>query len=353
MGAVDELIGKWRANPDADATVALCSFLSTTAGMEDLIREVGTNAQTWHLDDPQVMLAVGRMFLDSQLLPEAQAALVSAGKADGRDARAFRYLGEVLLRRGDAMRAEKVLARAIQLGSQDADTQLWHERATVYVALQKRVGIQAVAAEVARTLPKKNSIPPPTVTPRAGSLSDEVTNPRGNALSFDDPTTVMDSAANWQLDKHPSAHPVARAPVASPPDALPKAPKVPAGLGVSSAAAAAHAAKAPGLRPLSAPPPLPGFFEPAAPPKSTPPPLPKSTPPPLPGLSALGGAAQSVEAHSPRPAQPTPAPLPPVDLPGGNGMHSLSDGQPTLELSPAMRAQLAPQVPALAQAPAP
>ncbi|MEZ4375695.1 MAG: hypothetical protein R3B07_33100 [Polyangiaceae bacterium] len=353
MGAVDELIGKWRANPDADATVALCSFLSTTAGMEDLIREVGTNAQTWHLDDPQVMLAVGRMFLDSQLLPEAQAALVSAGKADGRDARAFRYLGEVLLRRGDAMRAEKVLARAIQLGSQDADTQLWHERATVYVALQKRVGIQAVAAEVARTLPKKNSIPPPTVTPRAGSLSDEVTNPRGNALSFDDPTTVMDSAANWQLDKHPSAHPVARAPVASPPDALPKAPKVPAGLGVSSAAAATHGSKAPGPRPLSAPPPLPGFFEPASPPKSTPPPLPKSTPPPLPELSALGGAAQSVEAHSPRPAQPTPAPLPPIDLPGGNGMHSLSDGQPTLELSPAIRAQLAPQVPAFAQAPAP
>lgn len=33
-------------------------------------------------------------------------------------------------------------------------------------------------------------------------------------------------------------------------------------------------------------------------------------------------------------------------------MPSLSDGQPTLELSPAVRAQLAPQIPALAQAPA-
>src|SRR5690606_30049165 len=95
-------------------------------------------------------------------------------------------------------------------GSKDPDTTLWHERSTVYVALQKRVGIQAVAQEVARTLPKANSIPP-TALPRSGSLSDEVTNPRGNAISFDDPTRVMDSAA-LQAGAHPSAHPAARAP---------------------------------------------------------------------------------------------------------------------------------------------
>ncbi len=53
------------------------------------------------------MLAVGRMHLDAGLLAEAQASLVAAGKANGRDSKPFRYLGEVLLRRGDAVRAER------------------------------------------------------------------------------------------------------------------------------------------------------------------------------------------------------------------------------------------------------
>ncbi|HYQ26488.1 MAG TPA: hypothetical protein VER04_04690, partial [Polyangiaceae bacterium] len=113
MSALDELLRQWRSNPDADATIALCSFLGTSP-REELIREVATSAEAWHAEDGPVMLAVGRMHLDAGLLAEAQAALVSAGKANGRDAKAFRYLGEVLLRRGDALRAEKVLARALQ-----------------------------------------------------------------------------------------------------------------------------------------------------------------------------------------------------------------------------------------------
>ena len=138
MGALDELLTAWRSNPDAESTVAICSY-SWVSGPEALIREVGTSAEAWHVHDPAVMLAVGRMYLDAGLLVEGQAALVLAGKANSRDPRPFRYLGEVLLRRGDAMRAEKVLARALQLGS-DAEARLWHDRAVVYVALQKRIG---------------------------------------------------------------------------------------------------------------------------------------------------------------------------------------------------------------------
>src|SRR5688572_9693308 len=178
MGALDELLSSWRTNPDAESTVALATYLGVS-GREDLIREVGGRAETWHAADCDVMLAIGRMYLDGGLLPEAQATLVTAGKADARDGRPFRYLGEVLLRRGDAMRAEKVLARAVQLGQGDAETRLWHDRAVVYVALQKRVGPQAVATEVSRTLPKQLSIPPPTM---AGSYTgeEEPTNPRAN-----------------------------------------------------------------------------------------------------------------------------------------------------------------------------
>lgn len=162
MSALDELLRHWRSNPDADATIALCSFLGTSS-REELIREVAASAETWHAEDGSVMLAVGRMYLDAALLSEAQGALVAASKASGRDAKPFRYLGEVLLRRGDAVRAEKVLARALQFSPNDPEAGLWHDRSVVYSALQTRIGVEAVAAEVLRAMPKRNSIPAPTM----------------------------------------------------------------------------------------------------------------------------------------------------------------------------------------------
>jgi tetratricopeptide (TPR) repeat protein len=177
MGALDQLLAAWRSNPDADSTVALCAYVGAS-GQESLIREIATTAETWHARDAAVMLAVGRMYLDAGLLPEAQASLVTAGKADANSAQPFRYLGEVLLRRGDAIRAEKVLVRAMQLGLADAETRHWHDRASFYMALQKRIGAPAVAAEVAKALPKALSIPAPAMRPQPFS-SEEITNPRG------------------------------------------------------------------------------------------------------------------------------------------------------------------------------
>ncbi len=163
MSALDELVRSWRANPDAEGTIALCATLGGE-GAEELMEEVRGVADAWHADNYDVMLAVGRMFLDAGALVEAQAALVSAGKADGRRAEAFRYLGEVLLRRGDAERAEKVFERAARLGAADADLRLWHDRARVYGALQKRLGLEAVAREVARAVPRAVSLPPPAMS---------------------------------------------------------------------------------------------------------------------------------------------------------------------------------------------
>ncbi|HEX2879239.1 MAG TPA: hypothetical protein VHO25_06860, partial [Polyangiaceae bacterium] len=162
MRALEEMLARWRKNPDAQLTLALCSTIGSSK-REELVREVGVAAETWHRTDLPVMIAVGRMYLESGLLAEAQSALVNAGKVDPNAAEPYRYLGEVLLRRGDAARSEKVLARAIQLGRSDDDTKLWHERASVYLGLQKRVGPQAVADELSRTVPMVNSIPPPTL----------------------------------------------------------------------------------------------------------------------------------------------------------------------------------------------
>jgi hypothetical protein len=180
LGALDDLLAAWRANPDADSTVALCAYLGAS-GREALMKEVSKVAEQWHSRDATVMIAVGRMFLDASLFAEAQAALVTAGKADATNALPYRFLGEVLLRRGDALRAEKVLVRAMQLGATDKETAHWHDRATFYIALQKRVGAPAVATEVARSLPKQLSIPAPAM--RAQPFTEEPTNPRGVNMS--------------------------------------------------------------------------------------------------------------------------------------------------------------------------
>jgi tetratricopeptide (TPR) repeat protein len=203
MSALDELLRQWRSNPDADATIALCSFLGTS-NREELIREVATSAETWHAEDARVMLAVGRMQLDAGLLAEAQAALVAAGKANGRDAKPFRYLGEVLLRRGDAVRAEKVLARSLQFSPNDSEARLWHDRAVVYSALQKRIGVEAVAAEVLRTMPRQNSIPPPTVQSLSNHKpfgNEEVTRPRAhNPLSFEQNSALASGLPRFESE---------------------------------------------------------------------------------------------------------------------------------------------------------
>ena len=194
MSALDELLRQWRSNPDADATIALCSFLGTSS-RDELIREVAASAETWHTEDGRVMLAVGRMHLDAGLLGEAQAALVAAGKASGRDAKPFRYLGEVLLRRGDALRAEKVLARALQFSPNDPEARLWHDRSVVYSALQKRIGVEAVAAEVLRSMPKQNSIPAPTMAGLSHKPfgNEEPTKPR-SPNPFSNPAAPPDDA---------------------------------------------------------------------------------------------------------------------------------------------------------------
>jgi len=164
MQALDELVARWRKNPDSESTLALCAHLGTSREAE-LMREVGNTAEAWHRDNTSVMLSVGRMYLDAGLLAEAQASFVQAGKLAPSDSAPYRFLGEVLLRRGDAVRGEKALARGIKLGDASAETRLWHERAVLYSGLQQRKGLGAVAEQVARVVPREPSIPAPTLSP--------------------------------------------------------------------------------------------------------------------------------------------------------------------------------------------
>jgi hypothetical protein len=210
MSAFDQALAAWRSNPSATSTVALCSYLGPSQHHE-LIREVGERASTWHVNDSNVMLAVGRMYLDANLLVEAQAALTQAGKVGVESAPAHRFLGEVLLRRGDAVRAERVLSRAIELGASDAESRSLHDRASFYTPLQKRVGAQAVASEVARALPKHPSLPPNGPS-RARSLPsfDSDSHEISDVMELDDVTAdnAISLASNGPSPAYRAAGPI-------------------------------------------------------------------------------------------------------------------------------------------------
>jgi hypothetical protein len=146
--SIDELVQRWRQNPSPMATIALCEALRATP-RGPLVQQVGEFATQRHATDVGVLVSVARMYMEAHRFGDAQAVLVGAGKQAPRDGTIYRWLGEVLLRRGDADRAEKVLERAIQLGSRDPDAQLWLERARVFRPMQTKAGTRAVAAEVA------------------------------------------------------------------------------------------------------------------------------------------------------------------------------------------------------------
>jgi len=145
--SIENLVARWKQDPTASITVALCDALRDSP-RAPLIEQVGELASRRHAGDVTVLLSVARMYTDSGRLADAQSVLVAAGKRAPSDSRVYRWLGEVLLRRGDAQRAEKVLERAIQLGCRETTTRLWLERARGFLPLQKKEGKEAVAAEV-------------------------------------------------------------------------------------------------------------------------------------------------------------------------------------------------------------
>jgi predicted Zn-dependent protease len=147
---IDELAQRWKRNPSAATTLALCDALRDHP-RRPLVEQVGKVAEQRHAKDLDVQVSVARMYIESARLSSAQAVLVAAGKLAPRDARVYRWLGEVLLRRGDAERAEKVLRRAIQLGFREPEAELWLERARVFLPIQATAGQAAVAAEIANT----------------------------------------------------------------------------------------------------------------------------------------------------------------------------------------------------------
>jgi predicted Zn-dependent protease len=148
---IDDLAARWQTSQDVDSTIRLCDALS--AVRTTLVQQVADFAQVKFASNVPVLVAVARMYMRSNKHAEAQSVLVAAGKIAPRDGLVYRVLGEVLLRRGDADRAEKVFERAVQFGLNDEETKTWLERARVFKPMQGKAGSRAVAAEIARTAP--------------------------------------------------------------------------------------------------------------------------------------------------------------------------------------------------------
>src|SRR5580658_4046875 len=144
---LEQLAQDWRRNPSAATTIALCEALRVNPH-GSLVQQVGEFATQRLSSDVAVLVSVARMYMEAERSADAQGVLVAAGKIAPRDPIVYRWLGEVLLRRGDAERAEKVLARALELGSKDSETELWLERARVFRPMQAKAGARAVAAEL-------------------------------------------------------------------------------------------------------------------------------------------------------------------------------------------------------------
>ncbi|WP_394848124.1 hypothetical protein LZC95_11745 [Pendulispora brunnea] len=191
---VEQLALLWRRNPDEQATIALCDALRAGEHTE-LMMEVGAFTRDKHATSVPCLVAAARMYMRGLRLAEAQSLLVRAGRQAPREGRIYRVLGEVLLRRGDAERAEKVFERAVAFGVSDSETRLWLERSRVFKPMHTAAGTRAVAAEVERTAPaaREGAHPFEALGELDAAVRDAPTQPRGDVaqiIANSGPSTV-------------------------------------------------------------------------------------------------------------------------------------------------------------------
>ncbi|MEY4576435.1 MAG: hypothetical protein RL701_1138, partial [Pseudomonadota bacterium] len=112
---------RFRAQPESEDPYALADDLLAHDRFADA-RTVARGAQRPDREEDGALLLIeGRSFMGERDLVRAQAVLQRAVRAAPDLQPVYRYLGEVLLKRGDPQRAVKTLQRALQLDPQDAE----------------------------------------------------------------------------------------------------------------------------------------------------------------------------------------------------------------------------------------
>ncbi|MGZ3452847.1 MAG: tetratricopeptide repeat protein, partial [Polyangiales bacterium] len=248
-----ERIRAWARRPSADDTIAICDELRVSKDVRgNHVDALARAINQRHAKDAQVMLALGRLQLATGKLSDAQQTFVASGRLDPAARGPYRYLGEVLLRRGDAARAEKMLEKARDLEDQGQEgdpleepAEDWLARAKSMRTLQDSQGEGAVAAEIAimlksgrRNSPIRASFRPPTPI---------------YAESDDQPTQVGQIPENLRRKAAGFETRVggSEPPLPDPDRSIPQAAPIPAPL------------PPPALRPRTTPPPIPRSAPPA------------------------------------------------------------------------------------------
>lgn len=243
-----------------------------------------TTAALKDVESVELLVVHARAELAAGKLMEAQATLLKAARVDGRRVEPFRWLGEVLLKRGDPARASKVLERALAIDATDR----------AVMALKQRADRLAKIAETG------GDVGDGTVPPKSGN---------GEPEEEDEVTRI----ATAPMKAAPAA-PKPLAPPAAAPRAMPPLAGRPSPFGAPAAGAKpapTPARPAPSAIPMAkAPPPRveePKFPE-LAPADPKPPVRPATQPPPL---AARPAAPAPLAPPSPIPLAPPPAAAPP------------------------------------------
>ncbi len=159
---IDALFAEWQRSPDLPNSLALCNALRGSPRM-DRVEEVGEFTTRRHGNSLAALVAAARMYMDCGRLSDAQAAMVAAGKIAPQAGTIYRWLGEILLRKGDCTRGEKVLERAVKLGADGRESVALLARARALRPIEETAGREAAAIEFTRSLPPPSGDGDPNV----------------------------------------------------------------------------------------------------------------------------------------------------------------------------------------------
>jgi tetratricopeptide (TPR) repeat protein len=132
---------RFRSQPGSEDAHALAEDLIVAKRYGDA-RGVAVSAQPKDHEDGGLLVLEGRAWLLEHDMVRAQAALLRAVRAAPELAQAYRWLGYVLLKRGDPQRAVKTLQRALALDPHDAEATKLAARAE-YLARAANDGLSA------------------------------------------------------------------------------------------------------------------------------------------------------------------------------------------------------------------
>lgn len=155
---------RFRAQPESEDAYSLAEALLAAQRYAD-VRLVTGGAQSGS-EDGALLVLEGRAWLQERDLVRAQAVLLRAVRAAPEHQPAYRWLGEVLLKRGDPQRAAKTLHRAIALDPEDAESAKLAARAE-YLAEAANEGFETVPPDPDSAFDSEPAAKPRSVAPPA------------------------------------------------------------------------------------------------------------------------------------------------------------------------------------------